>query len=574
MHQKKSLLVVLSLLLATFALQTSLPSVAEAAAPSFRAANSSNTNVKTPSVRVPSAVRSGDQLVLVVTTNTNTSIQTPSGWTRLGTARDGSDGRTAQMTSSLYTRTATSSTGGQTVSTTLGRRSKTAMTLVAYSNATAPKAAFASTMTGSSAKLATAPTSIGADDSVVVSSWAIRTSSGSTWKTPWSVTERTTSVGSGGGRITAVIGDDEADQGFHAAKTATAGSSSSKAISWVTVLSPTTTSAPAPAPAPTPTPTPDPTPPSSGCTVSSKLVPSCGAWFGTSIPSRDGNYNWSKGLAEYENVAQNVPDILHFYKNGNQSFPTNSEIAVAERPGKQRSLLLYNWKPAGNTTWRQVANGAADNQIATMANGLKKYPHKVFLNIYHEPEDQVKTSSSSGMTVADYKAMYRHVVDELKSLGVNNAVYVWNPMGYYGWRDYLDGLYPGDAYVDWMCYDPYAKDNRQDDLADIVNRVKPNLNWPGYYEWATDKAPGKPLMLCEWGVDTISNSDPASIVSGNAEQLMKDFPMIKAFVYWNSVDKVNARIDNTNTKGKAFGNAFRQLANQSYFNSTSTNKAP
>ena len=232
-----------------------------------------------------------------------------------------------------------------------------------------------------------------------------------------------------------------------------------------------------------------------------------------------------------------MPDILHFYKNGNQSFPSKSEIAVAERPGKQRSLLLYNWKPAGNLTWRQVANGAADNQIATMANGLKKYPHKVFLNIYHEPEDQVKTSSSSGMTTADYKAMYRHVVDELKSLGVNNAVYVWNPMGYYGWRDYLDGLYPGHDYVDWMCYDPYAKDNRQDDLADIVNRVKPNLNWPGYYEWATNKAPGKPLMLCEWGVDTISNSDPASIVSGNAEQLMKDFPMIKGFVYWNSIDK-------------------------------------
>jgi beta-mannanase len=308
--------------------------------------------------------------------------------------------------------------------------------------------------------------------------------------------------------------------------------------------------------------------------VSSILVPSCGAWLGASIPSRDGNFNWSKGIAEYEGVAQNVPDILHFYKNGNQTFPSKSELAVAERNGKQRSLLLYNWKPSGNLTWRQVANGAADSQIARMASGVKKYPHKLFLNIYHEPEDQVKSSSSSGMTTADYKAMYRHVVDELNSQGVNNAVYVWNVMGYYGWADYLDGLYPGDAYVDWICYDPYAKDNRQDNLADIVNRVKSNLNWPGFYTWATRKAPGKPLMLCEWGIDVNSNNNPASILDGDPAQQMKNFPMLKAFVYWNSIDKVNARIDNTSTKGKAFGNAYRQFANRPFFNQTSTNKAP
>ncbi len=340
------------------------------------------------------------------------------------------------------------------------------------------------------------------------------------------------------------------------------------------LVNPTVPESPVLPPKPAPAPKPPSVTPSSGCGVSALLVPACGAWLGASIPSRDGNYTWSKGLAEYESVAQNVPDILHFYKNGNQTFPSKSELAVAERPGKPRSLLLYNWKPTG-ATWREVANGAADSQIANVANGLKKYPHKVFLNIYHEPEDQVRTSASSGMTVADYKAMYRHVVDKLRSHGVNNAVYVWNPMGYEGWRDYLDGLYPGDDYVDWMCYDPYAKDDMRKNLADIANRPRPNLGWPGYYDWATTKAPGKPLMMCEFGVDTISNSDPAAILGGDAEQLMRDFPMLKAFVYWNSVDShVDTRIDNTSAKGRAYGDAYRQFANQPFFNAMSPDVAP
>lgn len=307
--------------------------------------------------------------------------------------------------------------------------------------------------------------------------------------------------------------------------------------------------------------------------MSELLVPSCGVWLGSSTPARDSG-GVATGLAEYEEVAQNTPDILHFYKTGAKKFPTAAERALAERPGRQRSLMLFNWKPGSGLTWRQVAGGAADDQIATVAAGLKAYPHKVFLNIFHEPEDNVKTAASSGMNVADYKAMYRHVVDELESHGVSNAVYVWNPMGYYGWRDYLDGLYPGDDYVDWVCYDPYAKDDTKRDLEDIINKPRPGLDWPGFYEWVTDRAPGKPVMFCEFGVDTLTNSDPASVLDGDAAETLAKYPMLKALVYWNSIHKVNARIDNTTAKGRAYGAAYREFANQPVFNAMTPDVAP
>jgi len=308
--------------------------------------------------------------------------------------------------------------------------------------------------------------------------------------------------------------------------------------------------------------------------VSALLVPSCGVWFGASTPSRDGAYDYVRGLAEYEAVAQNTPDILHFYKTGAVKFPTAKEIAAAERPGKQRSLLLYNWKPSKTLTWRQIAQGGADADIAAVAASLKSYPHQMFLDIYHEPEDNVKTDPSLGMTPQDYADMYRHVVDQLRGLGVTNAVFVWNTMGYYGWRDYLDGLYPGHDYVDWLCYDPYAKDDRHDSMATVVNSKRADINWPGYYAWATAKAPGKPIMLCEWGVDLTTNSDPASVLGGDAAQVLAAYPMLKALVYWNNVGVGNYRIDDGTSKGTAYGAAYRKFVADPYFNAMTPDSAP
>jgi hypothetical protein len=315
-------------------------------------------------------------------------------------------------------------------------------------------------------------------------------------------------------------------------------------------------------------------PATGGCSVNAILVPSCGAWFGASTASRDGSYDYTKGLAEYEAVAQNTPDILHMYKTGAQRFPTESEIRMSERAGKQRSLLLYAWKPSASATWRQITQGAADSEIATVAASLKAYPRKLFLAIYHEPEDNVNPSASSGMTANDYASMYRYVVDKLRQSGVNNVVYVWNTMGYYGWEEYLDELYPGHQYVDWLCYDPYMRDDKTDNLAMLVNNPHPDIDWPGYYSWATAKAPGKPLMLCEWGVSLNSNADPASKLAGDAGQMLSQYPMLKGLVFWNDVGEGNYRLDDPSSKATALAAAFRRLASHSYFNSTSTASAP
>ncbi len=308
------------------------------------------------------------------------------------------------------------------------------------------------------------------------------------------------------------------------------------------------------------------------CTVSALLVPSCGAWLGSSTPSNDGKFDYSVGLAEYAAVAQNPPDILHFYKRNAEVFPNSSEIALSERSGRQRALLLYNWKPSTTLTWRQIANGRADDAIASVAANIKAYPRRFFLALYHEPENDLG-GPNSGMTPTDYVDMYRHVVGRLDELGVTNAVYVMNYMGFNQWADVVDPLYPGDDVVDWIAYDPYGREDHTD-LESLLNRPD-ETGWPGFYDWATNKAPGKPIMLAEWGINLLDQPDAPAVLDGGAQVIEEQFPMIKALVYWNSRGPgMEPRIDQDGDLGTEFGQSYANFANSPYFNLTTPDDAP
>ena len=59
------------------------------AAVGFRASAGANASGANASVVVPAAVQPGDQLLLFVTTNVDTTATTPAGWTLLGSQQDG-----------------------------------------------------------------------------------------------------------------------------------------------------------------------------------------------------------------------------------------------------------------------------------------------------------------------------------------------------------------------------------------------------------------------------------------------------------------------------------------------------
>ncbi|WP_285571186.1 glycosyl hydrolase [Actinoallomurus iriomotensis] len=316
----------------------------------------------------------------------------------------------------------------------------------------------------------------------------------------------------------------------------------------------------------------DPSASPAKCTVSAKLVPSCGAWWGVT-PVIGSRQDPVSAVTSYERQIGRSVDIYHGYHSYADLFPSAREIALTRQSGKKRMLVL-NWKPDSGKTWKQVAAGAADAQIAREAAYLKAhFTKKFWLVIHHEPEEEVKTAPNSGYTAADYRAMFRHVVTRFRAAGAKNILFTMVYMGYTGYmaKPWFGDLYPGDKYVDWIGYDPFAKSNIKD-YANLVNKVAPaqqDLGFPGFYDYSAKHFPDKPLMLSEWAVLEVPG-DPGrkpAFFKGVGKQFAK-YPRIKALSYFNTTHAVNMP-DGGNTSIDATSQAlkaFRALGKRPEFN--------
>ncbi|NJC85584.1 DNRLRE domain-containing protein [Planosporangium mesophilum] len=343
--------------------------------------------------------------------------------------------------------------------------------------------------------------------------------------------------------------------------------------------SPTASKPATPSPSPTvsnpATPSPSPTTAKPAeCTVDAKLVPSCGVLWGAaaggfSTTPRD------QALKDWEAVTGRTASIYHTYHTGDQLFPTKTEIAMASDPARPR-LLMPNWKVADGYTWAQVAAGAADARIDLEASYLKaNYTKPFFLVIHHEPENDVNATAGSGMTAKDYAAMFRHVVDRLRSNGVTNAVATLTYMSYEKWNNmpWWYDLYPGDAWVDWITLDAYVNAQpggfHYGDFNYLVNRTTNKAAFPGYYSWVTSQHPNKPFMVSEWGVfDYAADPTQKAAIYAKVLQQLKALPAIKGLMYFDAQNAPGAPGDLRVNSSPQSLTEFKKIAADPIFNVT------
>jgi beta-mannanase len=309
------------------------------------------------------------------------------------------------------------------------------------------------------------------------------------------------------------------------------------------------------------------------CMTGALLVPSCGVLWGaaaggfTDVPRDQALKNW-------EAQTGRTATIFHAYHRGDERFPTKSEIAMTQDPAHPRVLLL-NWKVAHNSTWADVAAGHEDARIDMWSAYVKQnYSQKFFLALHHEPENDVRTAASSGMTAKDYAAMYRHVVTRLRANGVTNAVNVIAYMGNEKWmaQSWWKDLYPGDAYVDWVGLDSYVSVEKDyyhyGDMGDLLDR-QPSGGGLGWYDWAVKNHPAKPIMVAEWGMYHRRNRiTDKSAAFNSVIPALKEHPAVKAIVYFDTPsDNEGDRDISVNSSGSSLA-SFRKVAADPMFTVT------
>ena len=300
------------------------------------------------------------------------------------------------------------------------------------------------------------------------------------------------------------------------------------------------------------------------CVTGALLVPSCGVLWGgaaggfTDVP-RD------IALADWEKLSGRTSRIFHQYHKGDEQFPTAAEIAMSRDASHQRVLML-NWKIAYGSSWAKVAKGEQDKRIDAFAARIKStYPEKFFLVLNHEPENDVIAKAGSGWEAKDFAAMYRYTILRLRAKGVTNAVNVMAYMGNEKWmaQSWWKDIYPGDDVVDWIGLDSYVSAEKgyyhYGMFADLLDRKAPK--GLGFYEWATTKHKGKPLMIAEWGVyhRIGKTADKTPGYNSVLPELAKR-PAIKALVHFDTPHDDEGDRDISINSSTAGLTAFRKLA--------------
>ncbi len=267
----------------------------------------------------------------------------------------------------------------------------------------------------------------------------------------------------------------------------------------------------------------------SPCAVSAKLIPSCGALMGVSTETPP-NQSWAQAVTAREKQIGRPADVLHNYHLWGTPFPSAAESAAAA--GGQK--LLYSWigKRQDGTTvsWSKIASGAEDAVVDAEATRVAAMHTPVFVNFQNEPESSIGTSG----TPAEYVAAWRHIHDRFDAAGATNAVWTVVFMGVTSSNKLaqVKALYPGDAYVDWIAWDPYNWGAcRNQAWQSFADTVKP------FYSWLMSNGYGsKPFMLAEYGTAE-DPADPAAKpawFTGENQSLARgDFPNLKVLSYFD-----------------------------------------
>ncbi len=200
---------------------------------SYVAEADSNANTSNPAVTVPSEVQTDDQMVLFASYGYTTSAPaTPSGWTLVG-QRDAHG-----MQSYVWTRRAVAGDAGSTVAVPTDDFGKAVLVLAAYRGVDAGTPIVASASSTDSATDHVTPTITVPANAWLLQLWSDKSSSTTSWTLPGGVVQRALNVGSGSGRVSAVLADSggAVPAGPAGGLTASTNASSGRAIAWSLAL--------------------------------------------------------------------------------------------------------------------------------------------------------------------------------------------------------------------------------------------------------------------------------------------------------------------------------------------------
>jgi len=258
-----------------------------------------------------------------------------------------------------------------------------------------------------------------------------------------------------------------------------------------------------------------------------------GAWMGGNAYGEEfGDAPWDSGTwNKFEEHAGKKVSIAHF----GQPAPWNQAFAEAPlKLSRERGALpLMDMDPDG-VTLTEIASGAKDSSFITWAKAVKSYGYPFFFRWAWEMNGTwFQWGSEAAKNPTLYKEAWWHLHKLFEEQGATNITWVWCPNLSFSGSTSLSSLYPGDEYVDWTCLDGYNFG---------TNPAQPD-SWKSFstlytssYNELVSLAPSKPIMIGEMASTEYGGEKSAWITDAIGTQIPKNFPKIKAVVWYNKWD--------------------------------------
>jgi beta-mannanase len=262
-------------------------------------------------------------------------------------------------------------------------------------------------------------------------------------------------------------------------------------------------------------------------------------YFGATVKNRDGQAPFQMSVAKtFEQhagkglaiISWGAPWYSYADCRGYCAF-SPAEFDTVRAHG---SIPFFSWSPplpaVDGFSDTQITSGSQDAYITAWARAAAAWGHPLFLRFAWEMNGSwfPWAVNHTGVTPAQYIAMWRHVHDLFQRAGATNVTWVWCPNvdGKFTFKP-ISALYPGNAYVDWTCIDGYNSGDPWLSFGDLYRQT---------YDEITTAAPSKPVMLAEVSSSEHGGSK-AGWIGNMFNVLPAVFPKVQAMLWFDDSDR-------------------------------------
>jgi beta-mannanase len=295
-----------------------------------------------------------------------------------------------------------------------------------------------------------------------------------------------------------------------------------------------------------------------------------GTFHGTSVSSVNLFEKIGKGVA-----------ISAVYLNWSKGF--NNGLLSASRYAGRTTLITWEFFPGTAITsayegrvLEAIIDGHYDDYLDNWSKGMREFGKPVLLRFGHEmngdwyPWSGVLNGGGTldgygDPTLADgperFVAAYRYIHDRFTQNGAENVLWVWCPNAPFStmqdslgdWNN-AAAYYPGDDYVDWMCFDGY-------NWGDSAFGQNFNARWTSFDEiFASSYAelqainPEKPIIIGEFS-STEEGGDKAAWITDTFQKIRTEYPQIRAIIWFHISKETDWRINSSDASLEAYRSA-------------------